>query len=131
MQFTRLFKSVVLAATLVGPAGCCYGYHHGYYDDPEPEASMCALATCFGLRAVGAPAPVAVAGAMVAGAAVMSAHDGHFHSPYCGCPWRWYDGHRIYWYHGHWEYYDGRVWYQVNGCEGPGEGGGGYQGPGW
>jgi hypothetical protein len=119
----KALTSLLLAASLMGTG--CYVDHHGYVE-PAPEAGVCAFATCLGLSAMGATPEQAVAGAMIAGAVVMDAHDGHRHSPYCGCPWRWDHGHRVYWYRGHWEFYDGR-WYEVPG---------GYddqyqQGPGW
>jgi len=109
-------KKVLAAATLAALTGGCYAHHHHPHD---PAPAMCALATCIGLSAVGAPPEVAVAGAIVAGTVVE--HMDHLHSHRCGCPSRWHNGYRMYWYGGRWEYYDDRdhCWRAVPERHGP------------
>src|SRR5437660_6609446 len=81
-------------------AAGCEPYHHHHDDDGLEDACMfsaCLVDTClldehprYAYSAPEAPPPP------------QSYH--HQHGPGCGCPSRWYRGHRIYWYEGHWEY---------------------------
>lgn len=54
-----------------------------------------------------------MAAAIVGTVAVLAHHDAHFHDPYCGHHRRYQDGRWVYFYDGHWEYYDpnGGTWY--------------------
>lgn len=128
MRIHRFLQGIGIAGLLLASAGCYHrhGHHrHGPHSQGvEPIAGACALATCFGLTALGAPPDVAVTSAIIAGAVVLDHHDGHWHGYRCGCPSRWYDGHRVYWYGGRWEFHAHGQWYVV-----PDHGG--HRGPGW
>ncbi len=78
------------------------------------------LATCFGATLLGASPREAAVAAAAAGLIYLETHDDHWHDPYCGCPSRWYDGYRVYWYSGRWEFHDGQHWCEVR-----------PRGPGW
>lgn len=56
-----------------------------------------------------------IAGMIVLGAAlaIMAEHDAHFHSRHCGHRHVVYEGRDVYYYNGHWEYYEPntRRWY--------------------
>jgi hypothetical protein len=54
--------------------------------------------------------------AIIGAVAVLAHHDAHFHDPYCGHPHRYHDGRTVYYYGGHWEYYDpgAGTWYYYN-----------------
>ncbi len=110
-------KKLLAVAGLAAFTSGCYAHHHGHHADPGP--AMCALATCIGLSAAGAPPEVAVAGAVLAGAVVE--HADHFHGHRCGCPTRWHNGYRLYYYGGGWEYYDDRdgCWRRTHDDHGP------------
>ena len=45
--------------------------------------------------------------------AVVASHDAHYHAYGCGHHHRWRDGRVVYYYGGHWEYYDdyAESWY--------------------
>jgi len=48
-------------------------------------------------------------------AILLEQHDYHYHDEFCGHYREWVEDRWMYWYHGHWEYYDyetGR-WYMV------------------
>ena len=109
-------RTLLVAAGAALFTSGCYSHHHRHAD---PAPAMCALATCIGLSAVGAPPEVAVAGAVIAGSVVH--HADHWHSHRCGCPSRWHGGYRMYWYGGHWEYYDdrGQCWRAIPEDRGP------------
>jgi hypothetical protein len=52
-----------------------------------------------------------VTAAIVGTAAIMAAHDAHYHDEYCGHQRRYHDGRWVYYYGSHWEYYDSGRWY--------------------
>jgi hypothetical protein len=51
---------------------------------------------------------------VAANIAIVASHDAHYHAYGCGHHHRWRDGRAVYYYGGHWEYYDhhGGVWYR-------------------
>jgi hypothetical protein len=57
-------------------------------------------------RLLGAMAPLIVTGAIVGTAVALSYHDAHFHTLECGHQYRFHEGHYVYWYGDHWEYFD-------------------------
>jgi hypothetical protein len=44
--------------------------------------------------------------AIVGTAMVLAEHDAHHHHKHCGCERRHHNGHWVYYYGNHWEYYD-------------------------
>ena len=54
-----------------------------------------------------------VTAVVAANVAVVASHDAHYHGRGCGHHHRWHDGRVVYYYGGHWEYYDhsGGNWY--------------------
>jgi hypothetical protein len=110
----------LLAATSAGSSGCYVG-HHGYvHADP---LDMCLMGACIGAHVaestrpvyVSAPPPQAPEYSIV----YLRNHDGHFHGDGCGCASRWMNGRHVFWYGGHWEFYDGRCWCMIEGGGGP------------
>ncbi|HEY3353665.1 MAG TPA: hypothetical protein VGQ83_10475 [Polyangia bacterium] len=55
----------------------------------------------------------AVGAAILTTAAIITAHDAHFHSEGCGCARQFHEGRWVYWYGGWWEFYEpqGGAWY--------------------
>ena len=51
--------------------------------------------------------------AVLGTAAIIAAHDAHFHYETCGCARQWHEGHWVYYYNGWWEYYEpgDAAWY--------------------
>ena len=89
-------KSVLLAAALAGvlASGCVV----------SPRVA----------HNVGAVASAALWTAAIAGTIViMAIHDDHYHDEHCGHYRRWHDERWVYYYGGHWEYYDepAATWY--------------------
>lgn len=134
MMHTKAVTKTLGTIALVALTSGCYPGHHrghhghgGHHGDAEPIAALCGFATCLGLSAMGAPPEVAIAGAVVAGVVVLDNHDSHWHGNGCGCQYRWWNGNRVYWYGGRWEYHDGNNWCAVD------EGGGRHhgRGPSW
>lgn len=134
MRISMLSKTVALAALAATVSGCYSRHHHGHgghHNDAEPIAALCGFATCLGLSAMGAPPEVAMAGAVVAGVVVLDHHDNHWHGNGCGCQYRWWNGNRVYWYGGQWEYHDGENWCVVQEGGHGGHRGGHSRGPSW
>ncbi len=54
-----------------------------------------------------------VSAIVAANVAMLASHDAHYHGYGCGHHYRWHDGRVVYYYGGHWEYYDDRAgaWY--------------------
>jgi hypothetical protein len=48
--------------------------------------------------------------------AILAYHDAHYHHDHCGHYRRWHSDRWVYFYGGHWEYYDDRAgnWYYYN-----------------
>lgn len=72
-----------------------------------------------GWELAGDLAAIAVATAVYV--AVLSDHDAHYHSAYCGHQHAYVDHHPVYYYEGRWEYYDGnrgRWYYYPDGVRG-------------
>ena len=66
------------------------------------------LSGCYlGPRTAGSLARAALVTTIVAAnIAVLASHDAHYHGHGCGHHHRWRDGRAVYYYGGHWEYYD-------------------------
>lgn len=115
---TRILAAVAAAAFGAAGASGCYA-HHGHLE-PDP-VGMCLFGACLGYEVSEAnhhavydepPAPPP--------SYVLQYHDNHWHGPGCGCPTRWLGDHQVYWYDGHWEYFDGRYWIAFDtGAPGP------------
>ena len=115
MRIPRILLTMGAVSTL---SGCVS--HHGYVD-PDP-LSLCLVGACVGWNVAEAtrvdrtPPPAAYDSYYERG------HDDHYHGPNCGCASRTMNGHQAYWYHGHWEFFDGRSWFILEG---------GPSGPSW
>lgn len=115
MRFRKLVLGGIAAAVLGGSVGGCvpYGYHHHYHHN------TCGLEACLFPFFCMAPDPVpAAVGAALVTIALMQ-HDAHRHYARCGCPSRMYRGRQVWWYNGHWEFYDRGRWYAVPDCPPP------------
>jgi len=90
----RSLSVAAAVAALVGSSGC--------------------LVSPRGAAMVGDVAAAALWTAAVVGTVtVLSVHDQHHHHDHCGCYRRWHDDRWVYYYGGHWEYYDdgAATWY--------------------
>lgn len=70
-----------------------------------------------GVHTVGQLAAAVIWTAAIAGQiAILASHDAHLHHEQCGHYRRWHDSRWVYYYGGHWEYYepvDARWYYYV------------------
>jgi len=83
---------------------------------------LLAAALCFALSPVVSCSPrmahalfsaAVITAAIIGTAHVLAHHDAHFHDPYCGHHRRWHSDRWVYYYDGHWEYYEPETgrWY--------------------
>ena len=125
MRIHTKFKLAAVAALLGLTLSGCYHHGHGHghgHRDRDPVLDACLVGMCVGSTYLGPrthPA-VAVAAGATAAAIYLAAESGHHHGHHCGCRTRWHGGYRAYYWHGHWEYHDGRNWYVVEEEPGPG-----------
>ena len=109
MRFKHTIRwASAVGALAFGASGCLLGHggHHLQHAAPCLLPLLC-LATD----------PVLSVGVALVTIA-LTQHDHHRHHNRCGCPTRFWQDQQVWWYSGHWEFYD-RGWYRVPDCPVP------------
>ena len=123
MRISTILRTSVLAFAAASLTGCYHHHGRGHaHGQPDPVVDACILGACVAGSYLGprhAHPAVAVAAGATAAALYLAVNEGHHHGHRCGCPTRWHNGYRAYYWGGHWEYHDGRGWCTIDGAPGP------------
>lgn len=103
----RIIRITAVAALLGASSGCVV----------SSGGHIRSAAPCLAPLLCMAANPDLVVGAALVTVALLH-HDAHVHGR-CHCPTRIWEGQRVYWYGGHWEFYSAGRWYMVPDCPPP------------